>query len=292
MMFVTPLDGPRYDLAGPAAPESAVLFSSPHSGRDYPADFITQSQLSTAALRSSEDAFVDQLFATAPLAGAHLLMARRPRAWLDLNRAADELDPAVIADAPRGPRSPRLSAGLGVIPRIVGEGREILRGKIPLAEARARIENWHRPYHDALAQMLETRRARFGIAVLVDCHSMPREALAHIRFANNPRPDVILGDRYGSSCAPDLTDLTETLFREAGFRVARNTPFAGGYITQHYGRPTRGQHALQIELDRSLYMDERTLTPLPVFSEVVARIGGIVHGLVSSFPGSKALAAE
>ena len=268
-----------YDLIRPLRQETAVIFSSPHSGRDYPAAFLQASPLDAHMLRSSEDAFVDQLFDAAPLFGAPLLSARLPRAYLDLNRAADELDPAVIEGVTRAPHNPRVSSGLGVIPRVVGAGRAIYRGKLPLAEAEARISrHWH-PYHRALRLLIDETHAAFGEAVLIDCHSMPHESIdAHAR-PGTPRPDVVLGDRFGAAASGEVMDRIEAAFASAGLHVVRNAPFAGAYIAQAYGRPLRRQHVVQVEIDRGLYMDEARIMPLPGFAAFREVMTGVIAEL-------------
>ena len=281
-----------YELTVPRDWRSCALFSSPHSGRDYPASFLSRSNLSPLAIRSSEDAFVDELFAAAPACGARLLAARVPRACIDLNRAPDDLDPALISGASRRYTNARVAAGLGVIPRVVAEGRPIMEGKLTLAEAERRIrDNWH-PYHSRLRTLLAEARARFGLAGLVDCHSMPRDALNAAPSAWGRRPDIVLGDRFGSACDRWLVDAATDLFAAEGFTVARNALFAGGYITQTYGRPAEGTHAIQIEIDRGLYMDEARIERLLGFGEVAARIGRVVTGLSALGPRHAAIAAE
>ncbi len=267
------------------------MFSSPHSGARYPAEFLASAELDPMTIRSSEDAFVEQLFSAAPAHGAPLLAATLPRAYVDLNRAADELDPALITGAQRRGANPRVSAGLGVIPRVVAEGRPIRNGKIPLREALKRLRLGYHPYHDQLDALLGRQRECFGMALLFDCHSMPHDALGAAPMVRGQRPDVVLGDRFGAACGRWLIDAAAALFTAQGFVVARNAPFAGGYITQHYGRPSRNVHALQIEIDRSLYMDERTLTPLPGFAEVAERLAAVQAGLVR-IGDATALAAE
>ena len=222
-------------------------------------DFLAQSVLDALQIRSSEDAFVDQLLADAPAHGAALLVAEVPRAYLDLNRAPDELDPAVIEGIDRAPHNPRVSSGLGVIPRVVAGGRAIYRGKLARNDAEFRILRYWHPYHSRLKTLLDESLAQFGQAILIDCHSMPHEAIeAHSR-PGHPRPDVVLGDRFGAACAEDISGFVEDELRRHGLRVTRNKPYAGGFITQNHGAPHRGQHALQIEINRSLYMNEATL---------------------------------
>ena len=279
-----------YRLLRPTRAVGPVLFASPHSGRDYPQAFLDQALLDPAEIRSSEDAFVDQLFDCAPGLGAPLLVARAPRAYLDLNRAADELDPAVIDGVTRAPHNPRVSSGLGVIPRVVAGGRAIYRGKLSLAQAQDRIHRFWHPYHQALSALIDETRATFGQAVLIDCHSMPHEAIeAHTR-PGQPRPQVVLGDRYGVAAGREVMDRIEAAFASAGLRVGRNAPFAGAYVTQAYGRPLRGVHVVQVEIDRALYMDEARVAPLAGFANFRAVIAGVVAELVQ--PPGVALAAE
>jgi N-formylglutamate amidohydrolase len=279
-----------YCLRRPDQAAGPMIFASPHSGRDYPEAFLRQAVLDRAAIRSSEDAFVDQLFDCAPAMGAALLTARAPRAYIDLNRAADELDPGVIDGIQRVPHNPRIASGLGVIPRVVAGGRSIYRGKLTLAEAEARLTRFWHPYHQALAALIDETRSDFGQAVLIDCHSMPHEAIeAHTR-PGQPRPDVVLGDRYGVAAGREVMDRIESAFATAGLRVGRNAPFAGAYVAQAYGRPTRGVHVVQVEIDRSLYMDEARIEPLPGFQAFRTLIAGVVADLLR--PEGIALAAE
>jgi len=281
-----------YILYSPARRTTPVVFSSPHSGREYPAEFLARSVLDARAIRSSEDAFVEMLFAQAPLTGAPLIAARAPRAYLDLNRAADELDPAVIDGIARAPHNPRVSSGLGVIPRVVAGGRAIYRGKMPLAEAEARINRYWHPYHDALGGLLSQSHALFGQAVLIDCHSMPHEAIeAHAR-PGQPKPEVVLGDRFGAAAGADVMERVEAAFAGAGLRVVRNAPFAGAYITQAYGRPSRRQHVVQVEIDRALYMDEARIEPRADFAAFRTLMAGVVAEIAAIGHAQLPLAAE
>jgi len=281
-----------FRLIRPDRQETAVIFSSPHSGRDYPAAFLEASALDARAIRSSEDAFVEGLFDMAPRFGAPLLAACVPRAYLDLNRAHDELDPGVIEGAMRAAHNPRISSGLGVIPRVVAGGRAIYRGKIPLAEAEARIARYWHPYHGALRGLIQTTRAEFGEAIVIDCHSMPHEAIeSHSRIAH-PKPEVVLGDRFGAAASPEVMARVEAAFIGAGLRVARNAPFAGAYITQAYGRPSVLQHVVQVEIDRSLYMDEVQIEPLPGFAAFRELMTGVVAEIADIGRRQVPLAAE
>lgn len=280
-----------FTLYRPKRSLGPVIFASPHSGRDYLPGFLGQVVLDRQLIRSSEDAFVDQLYDMVPEFGAPLLCARAPRAFIDLNRAADELDPAVIEGIMRVSHNPRISSGLGVIPRVVAGGRAIYRGKLTLAEVQGRISRFWHPYHQALAALVEETRAAFGQAILIDCHSMPHEAIeAHTR-PGQPSPEVVLGDRYGAAAGRDVVDRIEAAFARAGLRVVRNAPFAGAYIAQAYGRPSRGVHVVQVEIDRSLYMDEAQVEPLADFAAFRALIAGVVAEIVAG-SGSQQLAAE
>ena len=286
-----------YLLHRPDRAESCVVFAVPHAGRAYPPQLLRETALPPNLLRSSEDAFVDLLFAPAPLHGAPLLVAQYPRAWVDLNRAADELDPALIEGVTRGGLNPRIASGLGVIPRVVANGRSIYRGRLTRTEADARIDHAWRPYHAQLQTLLNGHRRRFGEAVLIDCHSMPHEATDAFAHRRGRRPDVVLGDRYGASAAAEVVDGIEAILTDAGLSVARNSPFAGAFVAQHYGCPSVGQHVVQIEIDRSLYMDEKAIALRPDFERVVDLWGRIVGRLArlragGADLGSVPLAAE
>jgi N-formylglutamate amidohydrolase len=282
-----------FDIFRPLRQTAAVVFASPHSGRAYPAEFVAATGLAETVLRSSEDAFVDRLFAPAPAFGAPLIAARAPRAWIDLNRAPDELDPALIDGVPRGPLNPRVISGLGVIPRVVAGGRAIYRARLDRAEAEARIAAVWRPYHAALRALMDETALTFGEAVLIDCHSMPHEAIAAQGRPGRSLPEVVLGDRFGAAAAPGIVDAVEAAFRAEGFTTARNAPFAGAYVTQAYGRPARRQHVVQVEIDRALYLDEARVEPGRRYAETAARLNGVIARLVEiGRPGALPLAAE
>jgi N-formylglutamate deformylase len=250
-----------YRLRMPDVRTTSVVFASPHSGRVYPWSFVRRSVLDERTLRSSEDAFVDQLFDFAPKHGAPLLTATYPRAWIDVNRSFDELDPALIEGLTRQTHNPRVASGLGVVPRVVANGRAIYRGKLTRREADTRIRDVWKPWHDAIQVLLDESHALFGEAVLIDCHSMPHEAIESLSHPRGTRPDIVLGDRFGAAAGSQIVDRIEAAFAATGLRVARNAPFAGAFVTQHYGRPSRGQHAVQIEIDRALYMNEQAIRP-------------------------------
>jgi N-formylglutamate amidohydrolase len=256
---------PPFVVREPARHTAAFVFNAPHSGAVYPASFLTTSRLDPVALRRSEDAFIDDLFAGVVALGAPLMAARFPRAYLDVNREPYELDPRMFEGglpAFANTRSMRVAGGLGTIPRIVADGQEIYGGHLRPEEGLRRIELLYKPYHHTLRQLLQRTAQAFGHAVLIDCHSMPSTSLGR---DDGLKADIILGDRYGTSCAGLLTDLVEVALRARGYTVVRNKPYAGGYITEHYGEPAGGLHALQIELNRALYMDERTLAQKPGF---------------------------
>lgn len=235
------------------------IFNSPHSGRHYPERFLAMVRLDRTAIRRSEDCYVDELFGSVVGLGAPMLAANFPRAYLDVNREPWELDPRMFVEPVpsfANIRSARVAGGLGTIPKVVGEGLDIYPKRLPLAEAVGRIDAVHKPYHDTLKRLLARTHVLFGYAVLIDCHSMP----ASIRIGDSGvRPDFIIGDRFGASTSSALTDNAIALLTSMGYTVAHNKPYAGGFITEHYGRPARHFHALQIEVNRGLYMNERTL---------------------------------
>ena len=240
-------------LLRPRQQTSPLIFASPHSGRVYPPSFVRQTRLDPLTLRKSEDAFVDELFGPVAEHGAPFLAARFPRAFIDVNRSPGEIDPAMFDGTVGcwiGPRTPRVAAGLGVIPRIVRDGVEIYTGRLSAHDAAYRLEKFYRPYHTALARLVAETRDRFGIAIVVDCHSMPPPARS---------TEIVIGDCYGESAAPSLSAEAHRSIASLGFSVARNAPYAGGYTTKLYGKPEAGVHALQIEVSRALYVDEVTL---------------------------------
>lgn len=283
---------PPFTLELPARQTSYVVFASPHSGRYYPTDFLAKTVLDARVIRSSEDAFMDLLVKPATDFGAPFLHANYPRAYLDLNRACDELDPAVVVDVRAAAHNPRIVSGLGVIPRVVANGREIYRGKIQLEEAKERIERVWRPYHNALESILNSTRAQFGEAVLIDFHSMPHEASDSVSKPAFARPQVVLGDRFGAAASSEMVDRIETVFLNAGLKVSRNAPFAGAYIVQNYGRPSKRQHAVQIEIDRALYMDEHKVRPSADFEAFKALMMQVVAELADIGCNRVPLAAE
>jgi len=252
------------EIRAPARQIAPVVFASPHSGTDYPPDFLANSPLELLALRRSEDSFVDSLFAAVPDHGMPLLCALFPRAYIDPNREPFELDPAMFEDALpayANTSSSRVAAGLGTIARVVSSGQEIYAGKLRFADAAQRINAHYRPYHRALRGLLDATRRSFGCYLLIDCHSMPSVGGPHDPDAGRKRPDFVLGDCFGASCADEVIGMVEDTLRDRGYTVTRNRPFAGGFTTRHYGRPSQGLHALQIEINRALYMDEASIRP-------------------------------
>jgi N-formylglutamate amidohydrolase len=280
------------EILAPAEQCTPLVFSSPHSGREYPADFLAASKLDALAIRRSEDSFVDELFAQAPHLGAPLLKALFPRAFVDPNREPYELDPSMFTGPLPGfvnRRSPRVAAGLGTIARVVANGSEIYSCKLDFDEAHARIERCYRPYHDALEDLITQTRTMFGTCILIDCHSMPSIGGPMENDAGRRRQiDFILGDVHGRSCARPLTMLVEETLRGMGYSVVRNTPYSGGFITRNYGRPERGVHALQIETNRALYMNETTFERTDGLAEVARHMSELVERLVELEPAALA----
>jgi N-formylglutamate amidohydrolase len=271
-----------FDVLAPARQTAAVVFASPHSGRQYPPSFLTASRLDATAIRRSEDAFVDELFAAAPQYGAPLIRAHVPRAYIDLNRDPYELDPGMFVDALPDyvdTASPRVAAGLGTVARIVASGEPIYRQKLLVADALNRVETCHKPYHLALQQLTGATLERFGCCLLIDCHSMPSIDGPSSLTASGRRVDMILGDRHGSACHPLVTEAAESALRDMGYAVRRNAPYAGGYTTSHYGRPADGRHALQIEINRSLYMDEARIIRGPGFKSLKSNLDNLLETL-------------
>lgn len=277
---------PPFDVVEPPSLTCPLVFSSPHSGSVYPSRFLQSARLDAFALRRSEDAFVDQLFAGAQALGAPLIRARFPRAYLDLNREPYELDPRMFDGRLPGfanTRSVRVAGGLGTIARIVGDSQEIYAGRLSVDEAIQRIERLYKPYHATLQQLLARSHEQFGIAVLVDCHSMPSApALVSLGADKKLKTDFVIGDRYGTSSDKDLVEGVEQAMRRLGYAVQRNKPYAGGFITEHYGTPLSGIHAIQIEVNRALYMDERRIEKLPRFADVAADLTDVLSDLAAA----------
>ena len=278
--------GDPHEVFVPPRQTLPLVFASPHSGNRYPPGFIAQSRLDRQTLRRSEDSFVDEIFQAAPAMGAPLIRARFPRAYIDPNREPFELDPAMFLDelpTYANTRSPRVAAGLGTIARVVATGADIYRGKLSFDEALERIRHYYWPYHAALRGLIDQTRDRFGFCILVDCHSMPSNNGPLERSNGTGRIDIVLGDCHGTACAPAVTETASAALEALGYRVTRNKPYSGGFVTRHYGRPSQAVHALQIEINRALYMDEASLrrgANLPALSrqmdaviEALGRIG-------------------
>lgn len=275
---------PPFTIFTPLAQSAPFVLCSPHSGRIYPRSFLEQSRLDPQTLRKSEDCFVDELFQGAAELGVPLISARFPRAYLDVNREPYELDPELFADPLpdyANSQSVRVVGGLGTIARIVADGEEIYRARLGVEEALARIEQLYFPFHAALQALIAETKARFGYAILIDCHSMPSAQMAQ---SSGPRPDFVLGDRFGAACDPKLTRFLRDTLATEGYDVQLNRPYAGGYITEHYGRPYRGVQALQVEINRALYLDEARFTASAGFARLKLDLTRIAGMLFSTFP--------
>jgi N-formylglutamate deformylase len=273
-------DDAPFDLVLPRHHYAPVVFTSAHSGRSYSPEFLASARLGPLSLRRSEDSFVEELFGAAPEHGAPLLAANFPRAFCDANREPWELDPSMFLDPLPSwvnTTSPRVGAGLGTIARVVASGEPIYSGRMPFAEAERRIQSFWRPFHNALVRLVGDVKDRFGCCWVIDCHSMP--SASQSRRLSGRSVDFVLGDLHGSACASRATRFVEASLSGQGFLVRRNDPYAGGYITAHYGRPAAGVHVLQIEIARSLYMDEATMERLPGFAEIRERITMLIRAL-------------
>ena len=278
-------------IVEPVSLTSGVVFALPHSGRDYGVSFLNQSILDKISIRSSEDAFLDQLIDGIEKYGAPKIVANAPRAFIDLNRSTDELDPALISGIKNNIRNPRISSGLGVIPRVVSHGREIYRGKLSLEQAQSRIEYYWKPYHKDLANLLKRAQSIYGQSLLIDMHSMPHEAVS-TQSSFIRAPEIIVGDRFGMSSDPEFTNLIVSILKQHGFRVAKNTPFAGAFITKHHGKIKERTHAIQLEIDRSLYMDEERISPNSGFKKLKSKLFPALIQISSLICKSDKIAAE
>ncbi len=275
---------PPFLIRSPSVQSAPLVFASSHSGRSYSPEFLAASRLDATALRRSEDSFVDELFDCAPDHGVPLIAATFPRAYCDPNREMWELDPVMFSDVLPSwvnTSSARVGAGLGTIARVVASGEAIYRRKLSFMEAEERINACWAPYHRALASLLAATQARFGGCLLVDCHSMPAHGAT---TPGRGAPDIVLGDAHGTACAPGITRWIEQALSGFGYDVRRNDPYAGGYVTRHYGRPRDGSHAIQIEVARSLYMDEARFERSPAFDLLHARLSSIVAALAAAAP--------
>jgi N-formylglutamate amidohydrolase len=270
---------PPYEVLEPAGYVGPVLFNSPHSGSTYPRDFLAASRLDMATLRRSEDSFVDELVAGVVERGFPLMHAHFPRCFVDVNREPYELDPRMFEGrlpSFANTRSMRVAGGLGTVARVVGDAQEIYDQRIPVDDALRRIESLYKPYHRSLRRLFTRLHRDFGAAVLVDCHSMPSTA-GH--KDERPRPEFVLGDRYGTSCVAVVSETVEQTLRSLGYSVSRNKPYAGGFITEHYGNPAAGLHAIQLEINRALYMDERRYERSSHFARLAADLETLANRL-------------
>ncbi len=277
---------PPFEIREPLVQTTPLVFCSPHSGRTYPSALLSRSRLDPLSLRKSEDCFVDELFGDAPAAGAPLIVANFPRAYIDVNREPFELDPELFEEPlPEyaNAQTMRVIGGLGTIPRVVAEAEEIYDAPLPLGVAMERIERLYRPFHDALQHLVERTRQKFGYAVLIDCHSMPSASLA---FPASARPEFILGDRFGGSCDFRVTRVVREAIDALHYHAQLNRPYAGGFITEHYGRPAENVHALQIEINRGLYLNERTLKRSPRFNRLKRDVTELVDRLIIDIPNA------
>ena len=258
----------KIDVKRPFKQALPLVVSSPHSGRNYPQKFVDASDLTPLRLRSSEDSFVDEIFDSAPTLGAPFLKALFPRAFLDVNRQPFELDPSMFSDILPNfvtTQNSRISAGLGTIARVVSNGEKIYRDKLTFIEAETRINNFYWPYHQTLKTLIDDTKNEFGYCILLDCHSMPSGTNRYknsCRSSNGRLGDIVLGDCFGTSCHKDIINSAIDILSGYGFSVRRNIPYAGGFITRNYGKPREGVHAIQIELNRALYMDEKLIERL------------------------------
>ena len=270
---------PPFEVLEPAEARGPVLFNSPHSGSTYPREFLAVSRLDLATLRRSEDSFVDELIAGVVKHGFPLMRAHFPRCFVDVNREPYELDPRMFEGrlpSFANTRSMRVAGGLGTVARVVGDAQEIYDQRIPVDDALARIESLYKPYHRALRRLFSRLHRDFGAAMLIDCHSMPSTA-GH--KDERPRPEFVLGDRYGTSCVGVVSETVEKTLRELGYGVSRNKPYAGGFITEHYGNPAAGLHAIQLEINRALYMDERRYARAATFERLAADLETLARRL-------------
>ena len=274
---------PPFEIHEPAEWRGAVVFNSPHSGNVYPRQFLAASRLDLATLRRSEDSFVDELILGVVARGHPVMRAHFPRCYIDVNREPYELDPRMFdgrLPSFANTRSMRVAGGLGTVARVVGDAQEIYGQRIPVDDAIRRIEVLYKPYHRALRRLVTRVHRDFGTAILIDCHSMPSNAGGR---DERPRADIVLGDRYGTSCVAVVAETIEATLRKQGYAVSRNKPYAGGFITEHYGNPAVGLHALQLEINRSLYMDERRYQRSASFATVSADME-ILAGRVAAIP--------
>ncbi|MDC0096271.1 N-formylglutamate amidohydrolase [Amylibacter sp.] len=270
-----------YILKEPEVQTTSMVFNSPHSGRSYSESFLKNSLLKKPEIRASEDAYVDDLFSSVTEFGAPLLTAVAPRAFVDLNRQADELDSAIIQGVNKNILNSRVLSGLGVIPRIVSKGNNIQSGKMTIEQANLRLDKSYFPYHYKLKKLLDQTKLEFGKVILIDCHSMPMRSTHSLRSSDGKSPNIVLGNRFGSSCSSDIMEQIKSLFEDAGFRVSQNIPFSGAYILKNYGRPSVNQHAIQIEIDRGLYLNEKLVEKSDKYYDLKYKLNTVIRDIVS-----------
>ncbi|MDA9308654.1 N-formylglutamate amidohydrolase [Amylibacter sp.] len=270
-----------YILKEPEVQTTSMVFNSPHSGRSYSESFLKNSLLKKPEIRTSEDAYVDDLFSSVTEFGAPLLTAVAPRAFVDLNRQADELDSAIIQGVNKNILNSRVLSGLGVIPRIVSKGNNIQSGKMTIEQANLRLDKSYFPYHYKLKKLLDQTKLEFGKVILIDCHSMPMRSTHSLRSSDGKSPNIVLGNRFGSSCSSDIMEQIKSSFEDAGFRVSQNIPFSGAYILKNYGRPSINQHAIQIEIDRGLYLNEKLVEKSDKYYDLKYKLKTVIRDIVS-----------
>ncbi|AMM83443.1 N-formylglutamate amidohydrolase [Martelella sp. AD-3] len=288
-------DARWFEVIRPERQTLPLVFNSPHSGRVYSNAFLSETRLDAHEIRRSEDLYVDELFAMAPAFGAPLQRAFFPRAFLDVNREPFELDPRMFSGALPSHvnmTSMRVAGGLGTIPRIVAENMPIYDAPIDAGAGLRRIEEIYRPYHRSLKQLMQETKRRFGRAVLIDCHSMPGSVTVG---GHRRKPDIVIGDRFSTSASSDIAYAAISILERMGFVTAYNKPYAGGFITEHYGRPAADCHALQIEVSRRLYADEQSYAKKPEFIALKQALTLFIQEFSAFLAGSEdsaGLAAE
>ena len=270
-----------YILKEPEVQTTSMVFNSPHSGRSYSESFLKNSFLKKPEIRASEDAYIDDLFSSVTEFGAPLLTAVAPRAFVDLNRQADELDSAIIQGVNKNILNSRVLSGLGVIPRIVSKGNNIQSGKMTIEQANLRLDKSYFPYHYKLKKLLDQTKLEFGKVILIDCHSMPMRSTHSLRSSDGKSPNIVLGNRFGSSCSSDIMEQIKSSFEDAGFRVSQNIPFSGAYILKNYGRPSINEHAVQIEIDRGLYLNEKLVEKSDKYYDLKYKLKTVIRDIVS-----------
>jgi N-formylglutamate amidohydrolase len=272
---------PPFEVLEPAVLRAPIVFNSPHSGRVYPEAFLQAARLDLTTLRRSEDSFVDELILDVVRGGMPLMRAHFPRCFIDVNREPYELDPRMFEGrlpSFANTRSMRVAGGLGTVARVVGDAQEIYDRRLPVDDALRRIEGLYKPYHRALRRLVTRVHRELGAVVLVDCHSMPSNAGSK---DERPRADIVVGDRYGTSCVPAVTETIEATLRDLGYAVSRNKPYAGGFITEHYGNPGAGFHSIQLEVNRALYMDEKRFQRIASFDRLSADLVALASELAA-----------